>query len=206
MLAVCSDSPVVQDKLFACEEGRHLQLRRLARRIEARLEEMGQKLERMRGLYESFFMGIERSPPDCAPPRGEPPDSSKCSRCPSTTPRCVSAIHALTQRWVLLITYWNRTLREIEAGTFSRDSGQGENAAWHRKALSTVTLAESAGPWASRPTEPSLRGPSAGRAGKERRRDPGQECSRHPTPAPPHRAPGPGRSRRSENPRRPPRR
>ena len=37
--------------------------------IDARLEEMGRKLDRLRSLYESFFMGIERTPPNA--PRRE---------------------------------------------------------------------------------------------------------------------------------------
>src|SRR5262249_7832546 len=34
--------------------------------IEARLGERERKLDRLRGLYESFFMGVERSPPNVA--------------------------------------------------------------------------------------------------------------------------------------------
>jgi hypothetical protein len=48
---------------------------------------------------------------------------------------------ALTQRWVLLITYWNRTMREIEAGTFSRDLAKAKRH-MTSKGTSAVTLAE----------------------------------------------------------------
>ena len=32
--------------------------------MDARLEEMGRKMDRLRSLYESFFMGTERTPPN----------------------------------------------------------------------------------------------------------------------------------------------
>ena len=108
--------------------------------IEARLEEMSQKLERMRGLYESFFMGIERSPPDVLR-REVNRQILEMQQVPITNASLRFRYHALTQRWVLLITYWNRTLREIEAGTFSRDLAKAKRR-MAQKGTSTVTLAE----------------------------------------------------------------
>ena len=108
--------------------------------IEARLEEMGQKLERMRGLYESFFMGIERSPPDVLR-REVNRQILEMQQVPINNASLRFRYHALTQRWVLLITYWNRTLREIEAGTFSRDLAKAKRR-MAQKGTSTVTLAE----------------------------------------------------------------
>jgi hypothetical protein len=108
--------------------------------IEARLEEMGQKLERLRGLYESFFMGIERSPPDVLR-RDLNRQILEMQQLPISNASLRFRYHALTQRWVLLITYWNRTLREIEAGTFSRDLAKAKRR-MAQKGTSTVTLAE----------------------------------------------------------------
>ena len=108
--------------------------------IEARLEEMAQKLERMRGLYESFFMGIERSPPDVLR-REVNRQILEMQQVPINNASLRFRYHALTQRWVLLITYWNRTLREIEAGTFSRDLAKAKRR-MAQKGTSTVTLAE----------------------------------------------------------------
>jgi hypothetical protein len=108
--------------------------------IEARLDEMGQKLERLRGLYESFFMGIERSPPDVLR-RELNRQILEMQQLPINNASLRFRYHALTQRWVLLITYWNRTLREIEAGTFSRDLAKAKRR-MAQKGTSTVTLAE----------------------------------------------------------------
>jgi hypothetical protein len=108
--------------------------------IEARLDEMGQKLERLRGLYESFFMGIERSPPDVLR-RELNRQILEMQQLPINNASLRFRYHALTQRWVLLITYWNRTLREIEAGTFSRDLAKAKRR-MAQKGISTISLAE----------------------------------------------------------------
>jgi len=108
--------------------------------IEARLDEMGQKLERLRGLYESFFMGIERSPPEVLR-RELNRQILEMQQLPISNASLRFRYHALTQRWVLLITYWNRTLREIEAGTFSRDLSKAKRR-MAQKGISTISLAE----------------------------------------------------------------
>ena len=108
--------------------------------IEARLDEMGQKLERLRGLYESFFMGIERSPPDVLR-RELNRQILEMQQLPISNASLRFRYHALTQRWVLLITYWNRTLREIEAGSFSRDLAKAKRR-MAQKGISTISLAE----------------------------------------------------------------
>ena len=108
--------------------------------IEARLDEMGRKLERLRGLYESFFMGIERSPPDVLR-REMNRQILEMQQVPINNASLRFRYQALTQRWVLLITYWNRTLREIEAGTFSRDLSKAKRR-MAEKGNTAITLAE----------------------------------------------------------------
>ncbi len=108
--------------------------------IEARLEEMERKLERMRGLYESFFMGIERSPPEVIR-RDVNRQILEMQQVPISSASLRFRYQALTQRWVLLITYWNRTMREIEAGTFSRDLAKAKRH-MAQKGTSVVTLEE----------------------------------------------------------------
>jgi hypothetical protein len=108
--------------------------------IEARLEEMERKLERMRGLYESFFMGIERSPPDVLR-RDVNRQILEMQQVTISNSSLRFRYQALTQRWVLLITYWNRTMREIEAGTFSRDLAKAKRH-MISKGTSAVTLEE----------------------------------------------------------------
>jgi hypothetical protein len=108
--------------------------------IDARLEEMERKLERMRGLYESFFMGIERSPPDVLR-RDVNRQILEMQQVTISNSSLRFRYQALTQRWVLLITYWNRTMREIEAGTFSRDLAKAKRH-MASKGTTAVTLGE----------------------------------------------------------------
>jgi hypothetical protein len=108
--------------------------------IEARLDEMGQKLERLRGLYESFFMGIERSPPEVLR-REMNRQILEMQQVPIGNASLRFRYQALTQRWVLLITYWNRTMREIEAGTFGRDLSKAKRRL-AEKGGTAITVAE----------------------------------------------------------------
>jgi hypothetical protein len=108
--------------------------------IDARLEEMERKLERMRGLYESFFMGIERSPPEVLR-RDVNRQILELQQVPISNASLRFRYQALTQRWVLLITYWNRTMREIEAGTFSRDLAKAKRHL-SKKGTAAITLQE----------------------------------------------------------------
>ncbi len=88
--------------------------------LDARFDDIERRLERLRGLYESFFMGVERTPP--AVPRRELNRlfvEMQQETIKNATQRF--RFNSLSQRWVLLTTYWNRTLREIEAGTYRRD-------------------------------------------------------------------------------------
>lgn len=88
--------------------------------IEARLSEMEKKMDRLRSMYESYFMGMERIPPDTA--RRE---MNRMMLEMQQVSIVASALRfrfqSLSQKWVLQSTYWNRTMREIEAGTFRRD-------------------------------------------------------------------------------------
>ena len=88
--------------------------------IGARLDDLERKVERLRALYESFFLGVERRPPQV--PRQEV--NRLMLETQQLAIRNVALrfrFQALSQRWTLLTTYWNRTLREIESGTCRRD-------------------------------------------------------------------------------------
>jgi hypothetical protein len=88
--------------------------------IESRLVEMEQKIERLRSMYESFFMGMVRVPPDTA--RHEMNRMMlEMQQVPISNSSLRFRFQSLSQKWVMQITYWNRTMREIEAGTFHRD-------------------------------------------------------------------------------------
>lgn len=88
--------------------------------IENHLGEMERKIERLRALYESFFMGTERVPPN-SPRREMNRMMLEMQQVPIGNSSLRFRFQALTQKWVLHLTYWNRTMREIEAGTFRRD-------------------------------------------------------------------------------------
>lgn len=88
--------------------------------IEARLGEMEKKMDRLRSMYESFFMGMERIPPDTLR-REMNRMMLEMQQVPIGNSSLRFRFQSLSQKWVLQSTYWNRTMREIEAGTFRRD-------------------------------------------------------------------------------------
>lgn len=93
--------------------------------IEARLGEMEKKIDRLRSLYETYFLGIERIPPD-TPRREMNRMMLEMQQVPIGNASLRFRFQALTQRWVLHTTYWNRTMREIESGTCRRDMARAQ--------------------------------------------------------------------------------
>lgn len=88
--------------------------------IEAHLEIMERKFDRLRSMYESYFMGIERTAP--AVPRREMNRLMlEMQQVNIQNAGLRFRFKSLAQKWVLFIAYWNRTLREIEQGTYVRD-------------------------------------------------------------------------------------
>lgn len=88
--------------------------------IEGRIEELERKFDRLRGLYESFFMGVERQPPN-TPRRDLNRLMLEMQQTNISNAGLRFRFQSLMQKWVLYTTYWNRTFREIEAGTYRRD-------------------------------------------------------------------------------------
>src|SRR3954449_10517292 len=86
---------------------------------------MERKLDRLRGLYESFFMGIERAPPNVAR-RDMNRLILEMQQEPISNASLRFRFQSMIQRWVLMTAYWNRTLREIESGTFRRDVARAQ--------------------------------------------------------------------------------
>ena len=93
--------------------------------IEGRVGEMERKLDRLRGLYESFFMGVERAPPNVAR-REMNRLILEMQQEPISNASLRFRFQAVIQRWVLMTAYWNRTLREIESGTYRRDIARAQ--------------------------------------------------------------------------------
>lgn len=93
--------------------------------LEAHIEDMLKKLERLRGSYESFFMGVDRTPPEFLR-RDLHRQLVEMQQVPINNSALRFRFQALSQRWVQLTTYWNRVLREIEMGTYSRDLAKAQ--------------------------------------------------------------------------------
>jgi hypothetical protein len=88
--------------------------------VDARIDELDKKLDRLRSLYDSFFMGTERTPPNTLR-RDCNRQVLEMQQVPIGNATMRFRFQSLIQRWVLLTSYWNRTMREIEMGTFRRD-------------------------------------------------------------------------------------
>lgn len=88
--------------------------------ISAKLDLLEQKLDRLRALYESFFLGLDKRPPEV--PRAEL--NRFIIEMQQVTIRNAALrfrFQTLQQRWSTHLTHWNRVLREMENGTYRRD-------------------------------------------------------------------------------------
>lgn len=93
--------------------------------IEARIGELEMKIDRLRSMYESYFMGMERMPPN-ALRRDMNRMLLELQQVPIGNASLRFRYQALSQKWVLHTTYWNRTMREIEAGSYRRDVARAQ--------------------------------------------------------------------------------
>ncbi len=88
--------------------------------LEAHLEQLVRKFDRLRALYENYFMGIEKQAPMVA--------RREMNRLMLETQQINIGkatqrfkFQTLNQKWVTYLAYWNRTMRAIESGTYRRD-------------------------------------------------------------------------------------
>lgn len=91
-----------------------------AQQIETELEDLETRIERLRGLYDQYFMGIERMEP--AIPRKDVERKIQVLRreqIRNTGQRF--KFNTLVQRFNTMQQYWSRISREIENGTYKRD-------------------------------------------------------------------------------------
>jgi hypothetical protein len=93
--------------------------------IAERLSEIERKIERLRSLYESFFAGSERRPPE-TPRRELNRLMLEMQQVQIRNAGLRFRFQTVSQRWTLFTTYWNRTMREIEAGTFRKDLAKAQ--------------------------------------------------------------------------------
>jgi hypothetical protein len=83
------------------------------------LKELEQKTERLKQLYEQYFMGIERMEPMVA--RKEVQRTMLLLQQQYIRNTALRfKFNTMLQKWSLYVTYWNRIMREIENGTYVR--------------------------------------------------------------------------------------
>jgi len=88
--------------------------------LEAHLEQLEKRFERLKALYESFFAGIEKQMP-LIPRREMNRLIVQTQQVNITKATMRFRFQTLLQRWVTYTAQWNRIQREIEQGTYQRD-------------------------------------------------------------------------------------
>ena len=92
------------------------------------LKDLALRIDRLKQLYEQYFMGIERMEPMVA--------RKEVMRAMLTLQQSYIRntglrfkFNTMLQKWSSYTTYWNRTLREIENGTYVRHLQKAARAA-----------------------------------------------------------------------------
>ena len=97
------------------------------------LKELEIKIERLKVLYEQYFMGIEKIEPMVT--RKEVTRAMlllQQQQIRNTGLRF--KFNTMLQKWNIYTTYWNRTLREIENGTYTRHIQRARRVAARKQA------------------------------------------------------------------------
>jgi len=108
--------------------------------LESHLEQLVRKFDRLRALYENYFMGIEKQPPMVA--------RREMNRLMLETQQINIGkatqrfkFQTLNQKWVTYLAYWNRTMRAIESGTYRRDVARTQRSLTEAGADMTIEQA-----------------------------------------------------------------
>lgn len=88
--------------------------------LAARLDELEKAVERVRLHYESYFLGMERRSPE-QDRLDLQRRINEARRAPTSNTALKFRLDTLVQKFTVLGTYWTRTMREIETGTYRRD-------------------------------------------------------------------------------------
>ena len=91
-----------------------------AQSLAARVDEVEKALERVRATYEAHFLGLERRPPELARQQVHH-KLLELQSVPMVNTALRFRYQNLLHRFTQLSGHWNRTMREIEAGTYRRD-------------------------------------------------------------------------------------
>ena len=87
--------------------------------LEAEVEQFSRKLERLRALYEQYFLGIEKRPPYILR-KDIVRMINQLQRAKIRNTATKYKLQQLMQKFSMMKSYWNRTEREIENGTYRR--------------------------------------------------------------------------------------
>lgn len=88
--------------------------------VEKKLGEVADKLERVRVMYDQYFMGVERLEPTTLR-REVDRDMWELRKEQIRNTSARYRLQMLSQRYQVLQQYWGRTVRDIENGTYKRD-------------------------------------------------------------------------------------
>lgn len=91
-----------------------------AQTLASRVDELERTLERVRVAYETYFLGLERRAPELARQQLHH-KLLELQSVPIANTAVRFRYQNLLQRFTQLGGHWNRTMREIEAGTYRRD-------------------------------------------------------------------------------------
>ncbi len=95
------------------------------------LTDLEGRLDRLKRLYEQYFMGIQKIPPSQLHKEVERGIRELTQRQPRRT-ALRYRLTTLSQRFGAYNTYWNRVLRQIEQGTYVRDIARVKRRAYAR--------------------------------------------------------------------------
>ena len=104
--------------------------------IEALLNELEAKMQRLRAIYEQYFLGIERTPPTTL----QKDVFRLIQRAENIFIRNTAQkfrLRALVQRFSSYKAYWSRVERQIEEGTYVRDIHRARRNQERRKSRAT---------------------------------------------------------------------
>ncbi len=87
--------------------------------VDAALEDLESRLERLRSLYQQYFLGIEKLEPQI-PRKDVDRRIWALRRAQIKNTRRRYKLNVIVQRYNTYQQYWGRILREIEAGTYTR--------------------------------------------------------------------------------------
>ncbi|RME27997.1 MAG: hypothetical protein D6806_03650 [Deltaproteobacteria bacterium] len=136
--------------------------------LEARIEDLERRLDRLRSIYEQYFQGIERIEPSHE--RTQLHNLILDLRKVSTRNTALRfRINQLVSRLNTFENYWNRITRQIEEGTYHRDVARARYRAQRRTEKPTAEEempAESAG-GVDQPSQAAGRSPAATPAGAD---------------------------------------